>query len=226
MSVKFENYIKGRFKTLAHGAVIHRKDLLKVVWDDKEELEKAKKSCNEFFNLAKDKNNLVIEKQSIISAALIMIKTMHRQPCTHEQILGWLVEYADNEENHDDLTKAYDIVNKRKITMAKELIIDVSISPKNMDAVLNKSRHYAAEIILDTVQNCRKAKLIILPEDVPATLTKDELIQDAITHNLVTSKDPKEAEKEYRCHECPEEKTCKYAWDHYNIGDDGCLAEK
>ena len=32
-------------------------------------------------------------------------------------------------------------------------------------------------------------------------------------------------DNQYTCHECPDEKTCKYAWDLYNTNGD-CLAYK
>ena len=57
-------------------------------------------------------------------------------------------------------------------------------------------------------------------------MTKDELIQDAITHELTTSRDAKEAEKEFSCYQCSEEKECKVAWDAYNIGNGWCLGSK
>jgi len=57
-------------------------------------------------------------------------------------------------------------------------------------------------------------------------MTKEELIKDAITHDLTQSKDPLDAEKEYRCYKCKDEHQCQYAWDAYNISDGWCLAEK
>jgi hypothetical protein len=57
-------------------------------------------------------------------------------------------------------------------------------------------------------------------------LKKEWLIKDAIASGLTQSTDPKEAEKEYRCHNCKDESKCRFAWDAYNIGDDWCLAEK
>jgi len=68
------------------------------------------------------------------------------------------------------------------------------------------------------------------PKPIPKTkhviLTKDQLIQDAIIHGLVSSETFEGAKAEFRCHKCPDEPTCKFAWDLYNIGDDWCLAEK
>ena len=57
-------------------------------------------------------------------------------------------------------------------------------------------------------------------------MTKEALILEAMLHGLTKeSKDPALAEKEFTCFECPEEKTCPFAWDLYCINGD-CLAEK
>lgn len=53
-------------------------------------------------------------KQTYLAAALVMIKTMHRQPCELKEILLWLVEYSENKENEEELMAAYDIVNFSK----------------------------------------------------------------------------------------------------------------
>lgn len=57
-------------------------------------------------------------------------------------------------------------------------------------------------------------------------LSKKELIEDAIKHNLTKSKVFAIAETEFLCKGCEIEPICKYAWDLYNISDNTCLAMK
>lgn len=57
-------------------------------------------------------------------------------------------------------------------------------------------------------------------------LKTEWLIKDAIKSELTISTNVEEAKKEYRCFNCKDESTCRFAWDAYNIGDDWCLAEK
>lgn len=56
-------------------------------------------------------------------------------------------------------------------------------------------------------------------------LKKEWLIKDAIACELTLSTNLQEAEREYTCYGCPDEPTCRYAWDHYNLQGD-CLAAK
>ena len=78
------------------------------------ENEKHRKRVVQLFDMNIDKNNALIHKQKVLAAALVMVKTMHRQPAEYLEICGWLVEYVENKENGHELMGAYMIVNNRK----------------------------------------------------------------------------------------------------------------
>ena len=58
-----------------------------------------------------EKIRTIERKQKHLSAALVMIKKIHLQPCELKEILLWLVEFCENKENENELMEAYEVVN-------------------------------------------------------------------------------------------------------------------